>query len=189
MNINLSWDLFIVVFIGIVTAYSFIIGRDQTLKVIAGTYVAILCSDAIGNLFERYFASSETFLKLLKIFSIGDSDQATAFFKVLLLIMLIVLLAVRGHFQFNIEDDMPLSIKMVQVLGLGILTGALMISAMLIFVSGNSLVSGSITSYGVASEIYEQSRLVQIMIDYANYWFFLPGIGIIVVGLFGKKTA
>ena len=189
MNINLSWDLFIVVFIGIVTAYSFIIGRDQTLKVIAGTYVAILCSDALGNLFAKHFAGSETFLKLLKIFSIGDSDQATAFFKVLLLIALVVLLSVLGHFHFRIEDNMPLSLKMAQVLFLGMLTGSLMISAMLIFVSGNSLVSSSITNYGVATGIYEQSRLVRLMIDYSNYWFFLPGVGIIAVGLFGKKTS
>ncbi|MFC1749334.1 hypothetical protein ACFL2V_11060 [Pseudomonadota bacterium] len=189
MNINLSWDLFIVVFIGIVTAYSFIIGRDQTLKVVAGTYVAILCSDAMGNLFDKYLASSETFLKLLKIFSIGDSDQATAFFKVIVLILLIVLIAVRGRFQFYTDENNAMTTKVFEVLALGVLTGALMISAMLIYISGNSLVSDSITNFGIATEIYEQSKLVRLMIDGSNFWFMLPGLGIIAVGLFSKKTA
>ena len=51
MNIELSWDLFVLVFFVVIMAYSLIIGRDNTLKVILGTYVAALTADAAGNLF------------------------------------------------------------------------------------------------------------------------------------------
>ena len=50
MEINLSWDLFVIVFFAVIIAYSFIIGRNQTLKVIIASYIAILASDGIGNL-------------------------------------------------------------------------------------------------------------------------------------------
>ena len=65
-----------------------------------------------------------------------------------------------------------------------------MISAMLIFISGNSLVSGVITGSGYASEIYAQSRLAKVMIDYSNFWFFMPGLAMVSVGLLsGKKVS
>jgi hypothetical protein len=53
-NLRLSWDLFIIVFFGVIIAYSFIIGRNQTLKIIIATYMAILTADGLGNLFQTY---------------------------------------------------------------------------------------------------------------------------------------
>ena len=67
MNLNLSWDLFILVFFAVVVAYSFIIGKNQTLKVILGTYLAVLCADGMGNLFGKYFSVSVAFLKFMKL--------------------------------------------------------------------------------------------------------------------------
>jgi len=189
MNLILSWDLFILAFFGVVVAYSFIIGRNQTLKVISATYIAILCSDAIGNLFARYLASSESFLKLLRLFSIGDSDQATAFFKVLILITFVVLIAVRGMYQFDAEDDRQLSLKMGVNLGLGVLSAGLMMSAIMIFASGGSLIADVAAIDNPFMTIYGESRLVRIMIDFSNMWFFVPGVALVLLSLFHKKTA
>ena len=189
MNLTLSWDLFILVFFAVVIAYSFIIGRNATLKVITSTYVAILCADGIGNLFAKHLAGSESFLKLLKLFSIGNSDQATAFFKVLVLIVIVVLIAVRGLFTYDANDSRPVSLRLAIVLLLGVLSAGLMMSAMLIFVSGQSLVTSIFTVSSILSDIYTQSRLVRIMIDYSNFWFFLPGLAVICVSLFHKKSA
>lgn len=189
MNINLSWDLFILVFFAVVIAYSFIIGRNQTLKVITGTYIAILCADGLGNLFSKHLAVSSSFIKLLKLFSIGNADQATAFFKVLMLILIVVIVAVKGLFEFDANDSKPLSIRMGTLLILGLLSAGLMISAMLIFVSGTSLVTNIAVNNNALTEIYNQSRLVRIMIDYANFWFVLPGVALVMISLFNKKSA
>jgi hypothetical protein len=140
MNLNLSWDLFILVFFGVVIAYSFIIGRNQTLKVISATYIAVLCSDALGNLFSKYLASSEAFLKILKLFSISGSEQATAFFKVFILITIIVIIAVRGLYSFSADDSRPVTMQLGINLILGLISAGLMMSAMLVFVSGGSLI-------------------------------------------------
>ncbi|HRY90978.1 MAG TPA: hypothetical protein P5229_01390 [Candidatus Gracilibacteria bacterium] len=187
MNLNLSWDLFILVFFGVVIAYSFIIGRNQTLKVITATYIGILCADGLGNLFARYFASSDTFLKVLKLFAITSSEQAVAFFKVLILIVMIVIIAVRGLYSYDAEDGGPISIKLGISLVLGLLSAGLMMSALLIFVSGNSLVSSIFVIHNPLTEIYAQSRLVRIMLDFSNIWFLLPGLGIVLLSILHKK--
>ena len=189
MNLNLSWDLFILVFFGVVIAYSFIIGRNQTLKVISASYISILSADALGNLFARYFASSEAFLKILKLFSIGNAEQATAFFKVFILITIIVILAVRGIYDFNSEDSHPFSMKLGINMFLGLMSAGLMMSAMLIFVSGGSLVVDASVYNSPLMDVYNESRLVRIMMDYSNFWFFLPGVSLILVSLFSKKSA
>lgn len=189
MNLNLSWDLFIFVFFGVVTAYSFIIGRNQTLKVISASYIGIICADALGNLFAKYLASSEAFLKLLKLFSIGSSEQATAFFKVFVLITIIVLIAVRGTYDFKTEDSRPVTMRLTVNLVLGILSAGLMMGAMLIFVSGSSMVTGIVTPDNPLSAIYGDSRMVRLMTDYANVWFFIPGLALILMSLFSRKNA
>jgi len=189
MNLNLSWDLFILVFFAVVTAYSFIIGKNQTLKVITATYVAILCADGMGNLFAKYFASSEAFLKFMKLFSIGNADQAVAFFKVLILIIIVVLMAVRGLYNYDSGADGPVSMRLSITLLLGVLSAGLMLSAMLVFVSGSSLVNHVAVLNNPLTEIYAQSRLVRIMLDYSNMWFFLPGVAIISLSMMDKKPA
>lgn len=187
MSVNLSWDLFILAFFGVVIAYSFIIGRNQTLKVISATYIGILSADAIGNLFARYMVSSEPFLKLLRLFSIGSAEQAIAFCKVFFLIAIVVVIAVRGVYEFSVDDEHPFAMRMTVSFILGLLSAGLMMSAMLIFISGGSLVSAIVQPNSPLTELYSDSRFVRLMIDFSNFWFMIPGAALIAVSVFSKK--
>jgi hypothetical protein len=91
MGLELSWDLFIIVFFGIVVAYSFIIGRNNNLKVILATYVAALAADAVGNLFANTLAMSESFMKLMKIFYITTPIEAVVLVKIIFFMTVIIL--------------------------------------------------------------------------------------------------
>jgi hypothetical protein len=187
MSVDLSWDLFILAFFGVVVAYSFIIGRNLTLKVISATYVAILCGDAVGNIFARYFMSSESFMKFLRLFSVGSPEQAVAFAKILVLISLVVIIAVRGSYDFNVDDEKPFAVRMSMSFVLGLLSAGLMMSAMLIFVSGGSLISGIAQANSPLADIYSDSRLVRLLIDYSNFFFFIPGGAIVMMNMMAKK--
>lgn len=189
MNVHLSWDLFILVFFAVVVAYSFIIGRNQTLKVILGTYVSILCADGIGNIFAKYLAPSQPFLRLMKLFAIGSEDQAVIFFKVLIFLVLIVLIAVRGMFQVDSDEGGSLSIRLIVQFLLGLMSAGLMMSTVLVFTSGASLIGTDITGGNILLEVYNDSRLVRAMVDFANIWFFLPGLAFILLGILHKKSA
>ena len=188
MNLNLSWDLFILVFFAVVVAYSFIIGKNQTLKVILGTYMAILCADGIGNLFGKYFAVSEAFLKFMKLFAITNGEQSVVFFKVLVFLFFIVLISVRGLFHVDAEDNRPLSLRLIILFLMGLLSAGLMISTVLVFISGTSLIGAGATGNNILTDVYQSSRLVRVMLDYSNLWFFLPGFSFILLGVFHKKV-
>ena len=63
MEINLSWDLFVIVFFTVIIAYTFIIGRNQSIKVIISTYIAILAADGVSNLIDLYFLGANPTIK------------------------------------------------------------------------------------------------------------------------------
>ena len=194
MKSYLSWDLFLLAFFAVVVAYSFIIGKNQTLKVILGTYVAILCADGLGNIFSKYFVGSQAFLKLLSLFAAGNEQQAVAFFKVIILLILVVVVAVKGLFHVDTNEEGAFSIRFVLVSLLGVLSAGLMISTVLVFISGTSLiggnlVNGAVVDKNILQDVYSSSRLIRIMLDYANFWFFLPGVAFVVMSVLHKKSA
>lgn len=186
MSLDLSWDLLVLVFFGTVVAYSFIVGRNRVLKVLSASYVGILCADALGNVLAKYVFHREAFLKMARLMSISGPEQAMAAFKVALLVVMVVLLTIRGAYEFSAEDGRPISIKIGINMVLGLLSAGLIVSALLIFASGGSLVADIIMINNPLSEIYAQSKVVRYMIDYSNFWFFVPAFALLLISYFTK---
>lgn len=186
MNIGLTWDLFIVAFFAIIIAYSFIIGRNSTIKVILGTYVGALAADAAGNLFAKYFGSSGVFLNILHTFSpTSGPESSSAMFKLILFIVIVIILAVRGGFTVNTDIGKSAAAKIIMTGFFGFLSAGLMISTVLMYVSGISFITGG--SAGSITNFTGQSPLVQNMLTYYNYWFFLPALALIFGGIIAGR--
>lgn len=184
MNINLSWDLFVIVFFTIIIAYSFIIGRNQTLKIIISTYIAILTADGIGNIVSRYISP-----KVITLF-FPNSDFITAaiIIKILIFVFVIVILAMKGEFQVHLHEERSRILSM-SINGLfGILSAGLVVSTVLFYTSGGSFLqlSGAITNEAILS-LKRDSVLVRNLIDYYNLWFSFPAIAF-AISSFLKKA-
>lgn len=177
MDIRLSWDLFIIVFFAVIIAYSFIIGKDRTLKVVIGTYLAILTADGLGNLFQQYLLPSIPSLQ-------GDmGDQALILLKIIVFIAVIVVIAVKGSFSVSILSNKALATKVFATFLFGFLNAGLIVSTILVFISGFSFVNGF---YGMmtTTSFYYESELVRMMVDNYNIWFALPAIAFTGVSIF-----
>lgn len=182
MNLQLSWDLFIIVFFVVIVAYSLIIGRDNTLKVILGTYVAALAADAGGNLFGKYFSGSAAFNKILSFAQLGSEDQAVIFSKVLLFVTLVILFAVKGAFYVETADERSAPVRMVLSIVYAIMSAGLVISIILVFVSGVSFVGGGNmeTTGSALWEIYNKSALVRSIVGNSYLWFSVPALAFLI---------
>jgi len=182
MNIGLTWDLFIIAFFAIIIAYSFIIGRNNTIKIILGTYVGALAADAAGNLFGSYFGNSSMFLSVLHEFSpASNPESSAAMFKVVTFIVIVIILAVRGGFTINTDLGKSTTARIIINGFFGFLSAGLMISVVFMYVSGISFITGSQT--GGITSITAQSPVIQHMIKYYNYWFLLPALTLIFGGI------
>ena len=176
-NIRLSWDLFILVFFGVVIAYSFIIGRNKTVKVIISTYMAILTADAIGNLLQTYLLPSAPALQG------AMGDQALVLIKIFTFVLVIVLLAIKGGFQVDVSPERSVVTRILGNLSFGFLNAGLMVSTILVYLTGGSFVTGSIRA-GFESNLYQESHFIQTIVDNYNIWFALPVLAIVIVSLF-----
>ena len=187
MDLRLSWDLFIIVFFGIVVAYSFIIGRNNNLKVILATYVSALGADAVGNLFANTLALSEAFMKLMKVFYISTPVQAVVLVKILFFLIIIVLLSVRGAYSVSVVNKGSAGFRMLVNLIFGFLNACLIVSIALIFISGASFIAGGLGASPAFQDIYNQSNLAKLLVDHYSIWFLLPALSFLIMSLITTK--
>ena len=82
MQLLPTWDLFIIVFFAIIIAYSFIVGRNSTLKIVIASYLAILTADGFGNMIDRFFLSPAALVETPTSFG----PESLIIFKILILL-------------------------------------------------------------------------------------------------------
>ncbi len=189
MDITLSWDLFVIVFFVVILAYSLIIGRDNTLKVIVGTYVSMIAADAAGTLFAKSLSGSELFMKILKLAAVGSEQEAMVFVKVVIFVVLVILFAVRGAFEVDTSDDRSIIIRTILSVVYAVLSAGLIISAILVFVSGVSLLGGGGGQDTVTAlwDVYNQSQMIRMIVDNSNVWFSLPALAFLIHSFYSHK--
>jgi hypothetical protein len=188
--LKLSWDLFVIVVFAVIIAYSFIIGKSNTLKVIIGSYIAILTADGLGNLFKEYLLSSKQVVLFLKFFGLGGEDKTMILVKVLVFILAIVIISMKGGFEVHDSGSHGGVIGLIMNLIFGFLSAGLVVSTLLIYVSGASFVGGTVSILNnTLASAYAESQMVKLMIDNYNFWFALPAVSFLVASLFNKKES
>jgi len=188
MDLRLTWDLFIIVFFGIIVAYSFIIGRNNNLKVILATYVSAFVADAMGNIFGATLAQSANFMKLLRLFYVSTPEQAIVLTKILTFIIIIVLLSVKGSYSVDVASNHSATTRLFLNMIFGFLNACLIISIALIFISGASFVVGGGSATPAFQDIYNQSNLAQTLINNYSVWFMLPALAFLSISLFSGNS-
>lgn len=186
MEINLSWDLFVIVFFAVIIAYSFIIGRNQTLKVIIASYIAILTADGIGNLIKYYFIGDNA--AATATVSLTNETGGLVVIKIFIFVLTIVLVATRGRFTMNMSRPASSIINVILTLTYGVLSAGLITSTILIYTSGSSLVQESnVIMNEAVLAMYRNSVMVQTMINNYNIWFSLPAITFVISSFLGEE--
>ena len=185
MEINLSWDLFVIVFFTVIIAYTFIIGRNQSIKIIISAYIAILAADGVGNLIERYFLGNKP---VIETFDFTSGEGNLVLIKVIIFILCIVLITIKGKFHINVSRSDSTMMQIILSLTYGVLSAGLITSTILIYASGASLVQdGGVIMNQAVMDIYRDSKLVRLMINNYNVWFSLPAIAFVISSFFGKE--
>jgi len=184
MQLTLTWDLFILVFFLIIVAYSVMIGKDQTIKVILSSYIAILTSDAIGGLLAKAIGNGT----VGNVLVISSEGKAVIMMKIGIFVFLTVALTTRGAFDILVAEERSPFMRMMMTTAYGILSAGLIIATILVYVSGISLLSGgALFAQNPIQEVAQNSQLVQLMIDNYAIWFSLPAIAFVVSSLFGGE--
>ncbi len=185
MEIPLTWDLLVIIFFTVIIAYTFIIGRNHSVKIIISTYIAILAADGVSNIIERYFLGSNP---AIKVFDFSTSEGSLVMLKIVIFILCIILITTRGKFNINMSHSDSVSTRIMMALSYGVLSAGLITSTMLLYASGAYLVQeSSVIMNKAVLEIYQESKLIRLMIDNYSLWFSLPAVAFVITSFFGEE--
>lgn len=176
MEVALSWNLVILSSFVMLFAYSFMLGQDRTIKLILSIYIAILAADGLAGALKIFiFDPSPGFQQLF-----GENEVLIfAWVRIILFIMATVVLAVKSGFEVLIEKHEQWSYRFLLHALFSAMSALLMLSTVLIYLSGNTFVEGMLMAKDIS--IYRESLLAQLLIDYYQIWFSLPAICFLVV--------
>ncbi len=174
MEINLTWDLFIIVFFMLIVAYSFIIWWWKTLKILLWSYFAIFTADWLWNLLIKI---SEDIAPILKLPTLSNNDFVLIIAKILLFIFWIVFLWTKWNFEVSIPEWFSSAKKALVTLMFATLSAALFITTIIIFSSWWSFLSFTwMTKLWWNLSVYKDSYLVQLIVLNYNIVFSAPAI-------------
>lgn len=184
MTISPTWDLFIVVFFGLVITYSFIIGKHEAVKIIVSTYIAILAVEGIGNVIERITGDSRPLLSVIGLNVGGDMLTAV---KLVVFISLIIFIAIRSGVEIDYSKDHGSAVNALLTAVFGFATAGLLLISLFIFVADVQILDPNVENIEEISALLSKSKLMQVMILNQDLWFSLPALLLIAVGVISNE--
>lgn len=185
MTITLSWDLFVIVFFGLVITYSFIIGKHEAVKIVIATYIATVAVEGLGNIIERVSGDSQPILSVL-----GMEVQTPTLtgIKLIMFVALIIFIAIRSGMEIEYSKDTRGPIDTVITALFGIATAGLLLSTLLTYVANVPLLDTQLMNTIQVTAIGEQSKLMQIMIRNQDLWYAMPALLLLAVGFLSNSS-
>ena len=161
-------------------SYSFIIGKDESIKVIIATYIAIIATQGVGNVLTRLIGDGHT---LLQMMGIPIDTTLIALAKIFVFALCIIIFVTRSCIDVVHNRDTGTILSIVYTGLFGFSTGGLIVSTVLTYIGGNGILDSSIVSSAILSPMIAASTLMQLMVLNQDIWFTLPAFLIIAVGL------
>jgi hypothetical protein len=178
MHVTLTWDLIVIVFFAIVLAYSFIVGKTESVKIIIASYIAIVAVQALGNLIDLGFGNSQQAAYFG--FSLDSNTLSTV--KLIVFVAVIIFLVIRGGFEIDYAKDLGGIWEIALTAAFGFATAGLLLTALLTYIAARPILDPTLASAPLLAPLLEQSQLVGYMIALQDVWFALPAVLLIAVG-------
>lgn len=183
MNLVLTWDLLLIVVIALVIAYSFIVGKEESVKIILSTYVAAVAVQGFGNLVEKTINASQDMLSTLGL--LPDLSWLSLL-KLVLFVVAVVFLAVRAGFEVRYTRKAE-GWKDTLLTGcIGFCNASLMLATLVAFVAGRPILDPFLSSAPSLVPLMEQSTLVWALVQYQDVWFALPAFFLLGAGFMSR---
>ncbi len=185
MEVTLSWDLLVIIFFATVIAYSFIVGRDASVKIIIATYIAVVAVQGTGNILKKMAGDSDS---ALSIINLNLEPQWLSLTKIVLFVGVILFLALRGGFDMHYVKDIP-GIWDTLLTGIfGFATAGLILSTLLTYIAGRPILDLGLASSEPLTPLLTQSTLIQTMVFYQDLWFTFPALLLLGMGFFSTES-
>ncbi len=182
MDIQLSWDLLIILFVALVVAYSFIVGRDASVKIIVASYISLVAVEALGNVALLLMNASTASMVGLSL-----SPESLSIVKIILFAVAVVFMAMKGGIHIETGSGFGAAWDIGVSAALGLSTAALLLSSLVTYITGKPLLDRTLASAPALGGVELTSPLVGAIVEYQHVWFALPAVILLVIGFLGSR--
>ncbi len=184
MSLTLSWDLLIILFVVLVVAYSFIVGKDASVKIIVATYISVVAVEALGNI-----ALIVTSASTASMVGLSLSPDILAIGKLILFAFAVVFMAMKGGINIESGGGFGTAWDIAVSAALGFSTSTLLLSSLVTYITGKPLLDRTLASAPALGGVELTSPLVGAIVDYQHVWFALPAVLLLVIGFLGSRAS
>ncbi len=168
-----------------VILFGFILGTSRTTKIMLTIPAAAFVANSLGNVFERIFLSSPSFVQGLKLVNLTGDNDTLILFKVMMFALIAVLLTTKGAFEVSLIKPQKTTMSTGINTLFGFFTGGVIVTVVVVFLGGLTFSPLAPTS-GSFSTLYNESTLVKLMFDYQDLWLSAPFIALIFWSFFAS---
>lgn len=177
--VALSWDLAIVVFFAILMSLGFIIGRNQTMKVIIAAYIAVIALQGIGSVLIRLTGGGSGFFG-----SIGIPIDPTlvSLGQIFFFLLCVIVFIIKSGVDISHKNDAGSIMMMIYTGLLGFSLAGLIASTILSYAAGNDVLTSGFLATIAIGPLLKQSTLAELLILNQDLWYALPAFLIVTMG-------
>ena len=183
MTLVLSWDLLLIVVVALIIAYSFIVGKEESVKIILSTYVAAVAVQGFGNVVEKGLNASGSFLETVNML---PKTEWIAMLKLTLFAVAVVFLAVRAGFEIKYVKTADGWQNSVLTGCIGFANASLLLATLVAFIAGRPILDPLLASAPSLMPLMHQSTLVWALVHYQDVWFALPAFLLLGAGFLSR---
>lgn len=183
MSLTLSWDLLIILFTVLVVAYSFIVGKDASIKIIVATYISLVAVEALGNIVVTLTNASTASMVGLSI-----PPDALVIGKTVVFAFAVVFMAMKGGINIQNDARFGTAWDIAIAAGLGLSTATLLLTSLVTYITGKPLLDPTLPSADALGGVELTSPLVGAIVQYQHVWFALPAILLLVLGFLSNRS-
>ena len=180
MNLNLSWDLFVIVFFALVTVYTFILGRSEAIKMIIATYIGIIAVQGVSSAVGRLNTATGS---LLSYVGLSEDAWIPTLGKVILFVIILIFFTIRAGIEVRYKKEPSQLISLVLTLLFGVATAGLILTTLMTYATGVPLLEMNLATVQSLGPVIQQSEIMQFMISNQDLWFTVPAVLLAAVGL------
>jgi len=175
MDIPLTWNLAIMAGLVLIFGYNFILGQKDTVKLIICTYISIFASDGIASILKQYVLDPSGGVQSV----VGDNEvEIFSWIRLILFLFIILLFVIKSGFHVHLGTHKHWMLRSVIHAAFSGICAILLMTTILVYLAGISVVEGLL--YAQELNIYGNSSVARILIDYMSVWFTLPAVAFLV---------
>lgn len=179
MAITLTWDLLLIVLMTLVTTYSYILGREESVRIIIATFLSLSIVLLIRSIVSGAFTTN---LPLLPQVSDDQLSLIILASECLLFLGLLLMFCLKSGIDIHYKPKFSGWIDIVSTGILGLSSSFLLIAAILSFVTGIPPFAEHFKESSIIISLMQQSTILWLICSYRDLFIALPPILLLVGG-------